>query len=555
MKRLIVCIDGTTNATEVGPGECAPTNVLLFARALAMRDAAQAPQILFYTRGVATDISAGKVGRVWAALRGVGLSQLVQDAYHFLTNNFEKTDQVYLLGFSRGAAAVRSLSGLTELFGILPKSTMHLFKDAWHYYNNTHPEQRDPQTLNNAVLRAIAECGEKLRRAHLKECASDSKEVSPLEKYPHAPQSTVAARDTGDSPRDGVKDTDDKGTSPRKGVEDTTYVAMPLHFVGVWDTVYRANVEKFHESRLAWNVGAAYQALAIHEVRKQFQPVFWDRKCPHQSVAQTWFPGAHSDVGGGTNAVTLSSVSLAWMVGHAELHGLRFDPPDPPQRTQLSRSKVIRPDSRRSVSVSRREGTDLPAFLYGMPKIRAIEGLHSTTAVDCPRFRHRSVAERLATFERYSGRYWRDEEIFRRADDASLSLSVEPAEACAQAVSDALKAVAEAEEHIVFGLNNVDKDLEAGKKANVAALAAIERGKAACASTAAAVQLLKAIGPMVCTEKATQLLEIAKKAVEDAANTRGPLQLEICLWVFRNGLNYDLPTRTIKFRREFRNSK
>jgi hypothetical protein len=280
--------------------------VLLFARALLMRDAGGAPQIVNYMRGVGTDVSAGSVGRTTASARGTGLSQIVQNAYEFLTHNYESDDYVYILGFSRGAAAARSLSGFTELFGVLPKRLMHVFPAAWDYYN-TPPDQRSQRDLEDEdrTLWQIAKQGEELRFAHEQECETGSERIEgPLERYPHAP--------TFDPRRDG---------GPlRQGVEDAQYVPMPLHFVGVWDTVFHADSEGFHESRLAWNVGSAYQALAIHELRSDFPPVPWERKCRHQTVAQTWFTGSHSDVGGGNGNIGLSSITLDWMIERARKH-------------------------------------------------------------------------------------------------------------------------------------------------------------------------------------------------------------------------------------------
>jgi hypothetical protein len=319
VKNLIICIDGTTNATEVAPDDPTPTNVLLFARALALRDGATAPQIVDYIRGVGTDVSAGYAGRTLASARGTGLSQIVQNAYEFLTNNYEGDDYVYILGFSRGAAAARSLSGLTELFGVLPKPLMSMFPVAWKYYN-TPPQERSLKDLafkDNNLFR-IAERGEALRAAHIEECQTNREwPLDPLEQYPHAPI-FQPRRDLGPL---------------RLGAQDWEYVAMPLHFVGVWDTVFHADSEGFHESRLAWNVGSAYQALAIHEVRDAFPPVLWMEKCRHQLVRQTWFTGSHSDVGGGNGNLGLSSITLDWMIKRTLSdphvrpgHALVFDP-------------------------------------------------------------------------------------------------------------------------------------------------------------------------------------------------------------------------------------
>ena len=306
VKNIIICIDGTTNASEVASHHPIPTNVLLFARALLMRDAASAPQIVNYIRGVGTDEAAGAFGRNYASIYGKGLSQIVQNAYEFLTNNYEFDDYVYIFGFSRGAAAARSLSGLTELFGVLPKSVMDRFPIAWDYYN-TDPGSRVLNGLRseNTVLGRIAEEGERLRAAHEKECEEDTDgPFGELDGYPHAPV-FLPRGESGPL---------------RRGFEDDRYVPMPLHFLGVWDTVFAADSQGFHEQRLAWNVGSAYQALAIHEVRNDFKPELWERKCRHQVVKQTWFTGSHSDVGGGNGNTGLSSTPLEWMIKRVQMH-------------------------------------------------------------------------------------------------------------------------------------------------------------------------------------------------------------------------------------------
>lgn len=74
------------------------------------------------------------------------------------------------------------------------------------------------------------------------------------------------------------------------------YVPLYLHFVGVWDTVFHVDSQGFHEGRLAWNVATARQALAVHEVRRDFPPALREEKCRHQDATQVWFTGAHSDV-------------------------------------------------------------------------------------------------------------------------------------------------------------------------------------------------------------------------------------------------------------------
>jgi uncharacterized protein (DUF2235 family) len=48
---------------------------------------------------------------------GFGLSRNIQEGYKFLIGHFEPGDEIYLLGFSRGAYTVRSLAGLIRNAG------------------------------------------------------------------------------------------------------------------------------------------------------------------------------------------------------------------------------------------------------------------------------------------------------------------------------------------------------------------------------------------------------------------------------------------------------
>ena len=60
--------------------------------------------------------------------------------------------------------------------------------------------------------------------------------------------------------------------------------------------------------------------------RRTFHPVLWDESDPsdHARVQQVWFPGVHSNVGGGYPKDGLAYVSLEWMVTKAKILGLRF---------------------------------------------------------------------------------------------------------------------------------------------------------------------------------------------------------------------------------------
>ncbi len=113
-----------------------------------------------------------------------------------------------------------------------------------------------------------------------------------------------------------------------------------IHFVGVWDTVGAVGIPDdaallnllddeaggFHDTRLSDSVAHARHALALDEYRASFSPTLWTDVDQRESVKQAWFPGAHSDVGGGYVQKGLSDSALKWMMDEAATQGLKLDP-------------------------------------------------------------------------------------------------------------------------------------------------------------------------------------------------------------------------------------
>jgi uncharacterized protein (DUF2235 family) len=101
------------------------------------------------------------------------------------------------------------------------------------------------------------------------------------------------------------------------------------HFIGVWDTVASLGLwygKSFFDDKLNPDITNAYHAIAIDEQRKKFPVSLWDEDAlyRHQNVEQVWFTGVHSDVGGWYSERELSNITLLWMLGNAEKHGLRL---------------------------------------------------------------------------------------------------------------------------------------------------------------------------------------------------------------------------------------
>ena len=219
-------------------------------------------QVAFYDRGLGTGWR-----KISGSAFGVGISKNIQECYEFIFENYQSGDQIYLFGFSRGAFTVRSLSGFLDLFGILPKSRRELIDDAYDIYRIRDQHKRG------------AEAKEFLSRHHTMRC-----EIKFL----------------------GVWDT-----------VGALGLPVPIGFMDGWGPFKH----EFHNTALADNVKHGCHALSIDEKRAAFRPTFWKENA---LVEQVWFPGVHSDVGGGYPEHDLSDITLEWMVKKAKADGLKI---------------------------------------------------------------------------------------------------------------------------------------------------------------------------------------------------------------------------------------
>lgn len=284
MKRLAIFLDGTWNTLENN------TNVW---RLRSLCDPVATDQLVYYGKGVGT--TAGE--RFLGGATGYGIEHEILEAYEWLVQVFEPGDQLFIFGFSRGAYAARSLSGLIAKCGLLtpgaPLSIRQLFARYRRYSERT--------------LVAL--------------------------------QSSVA----GDL------------TLEERWI--TKYcVATTIRFVGVWDTVgsvgnplsllrERVRRYRFLDTHLRLQNEFAFHALALDEHRKAFEPTFWTRTIensaastaprPLDHVEQRWFVGSHANVGGGYASDTLAQPPLLWIMQKARQAGLALrtgfsaEPSDP----------------------------------------------------------------------------------------------------------------------------------------------------------------------------------------------------------------------------------
>ncbi|NQU53520.1 MAG: DUF2235 domain-containing protein [Bacteroidetes bacterium] len=250
-KNIVIFSDGTGQKGGIGSN----TNVY---KLFNMIEDRTQRQIAFYDPGLGTNwrVITGK-------LFGSGFSKNIMDCYRFLFENYEAGDKVYLFGFSRGAATVRSLSSFIHLFGILPKSRPELIKQAYAIYIKKNPEEKAARFIN---------------KHHTMWCKIEFLGV----------WDTVAA------------------------------LGLPIKTLGFFLDKFIPH--KFHSYKLSDSVNYARHALSIDDERKTFHPLIWEKLNGNNSkdrMKQVWFAGVHTDVGGGYPEDELSNISLKWMIKEA----------------------------------------------------------------------------------------------------------------------------------------------------------------------------------------------------------------------------------------------
>ena len=271
-KRIVICADGTWN----DPEDEHPTNVMQIARAIRPEDANGVQQVVFYDWGVGSYHR-----RLLGGMIGLGLAKNIQDCYRFIVHNYDAGDEIFLFGFSRGAYTVRSVAGLLNKCGILPRANAEKIPCAYRFYKTRRFKPGSCEAKKWRKKRGVCCRGE----VHF------------------------------------------------VGVWDT------VGSLGIPESVrgYANRRAPFFDSKPGSCVRVARHAVAIDEKRADFAPTLWTPKKDEgtetegkkrQSVKQVWFAGVHSDIGGGRGPKgerLLSDLALAWMATEAELCGLALE--------------------------------------------------------------------------------------------------------------------------------------------------------------------------------------------------------------------------------------
>ena len=321
-RNLIICSDGTGNTFSENV-----SNVTRLVKALEL--CAPDRQLVFYDQGLGTNpklVQAVKdykseggvnraglivlpaprasklippVARVAGLAFGYGLRDNVAEMYKALAESYrDETDRVFLFGFSRGAFTVRVLAGLIYRCGLPPRELAH-------------------------------------DRAAFDECFAEAYRV-------YEPHAEDCSRTEEFRKRYKVRD-------------------IEIQLLGIWDTVksyggiWPQSLPHLRHNPIVLRVR---HALALNERRSWFVPTSWggididkpnaesvkpDARYAKQQVKELWFPGAHSDVGGGDREADTSIIPFRWMLREAQPLGIIL--------TDAGRSELLVSDPPRSPQI------------------------------------------------------------------------------------------------------------------------------------------------------------------------------------------------------------
>ena len=296
-KKIFVFLDGTGNDFIADSDrERANSNVVKLYTTLKVAG----DQIAYYHPGVGTmgdPTIRWRIPRLWSMIKGLafgaGFKANVLDAYRYLMEVYNDGDQIYIFGFSRGSYTARALASLLHGYGLLCRGNEGHLLYAWRMMidqlKENHQQLKTPKGNRN-------------------------------HKNAHA-----------------IKRND--------AYAQTFSRLVTVRFMGIWDTVSSVGWI-YTPIRLldgAQNpiIQVGRHAVSIDERRAFYRDNLWgdlvninDPDWPKtlreqnikQDIAQVWFPGAHSDIGGSYTQTESgpANETLRWMIDELQEHGAQL---------------------------------------------------------------------------------------------------------------------------------------------------------------------------------------------------------------------------------------
>lgn len=278
-RTFVICMDGTWNTPRHNTNV---RRIYEFAEDVASIE----PVIPYYDKGV----GGTKIQKLTGGYSGHGYQKNVAQAYRFLCMTWKPGDKIIIVGFSRGAYQARLLAGVIDYFGIRVDV-------------RDRPLKNDDEDLENIT----ADLVDLFRTKETAKAAQDlAKEKSTISWAIAPPGSNYGWI---------------KANVDALCVFDTVAtIAKPLFIFrrGLFEGFEEVSE---HHKTLFPSTLLALHAMAYDEFRKPFKVVPFHDEQTQNRLAQVWFAGAHSDIGGGYKLdpknccnKLLSDNSLNWMV-------------------------------------------------------------------------------------------------------------------------------------------------------------------------------------------------------------------------------------------------
>lgn len=300
-QRLTLFLDGTWNTEDDG------TNVLNSYHLTneGLIEGEDVIQKRYYDRGVGTST----IGKILGGGLGLGLEKNVREAYHWLVDNYNDCDEIYIFGFSRGAYTARSLVGLIAACGLVRRGAPITINQLWRGYAfiSKHRDTKQEDWWAS-----------ELRKAGNENYFRRYPDVKGNEKLHNQSERLV------------------KEWSRRVGIT----------YLGIFDTVAALGIDSLgipgiesgtgnlHNVNPSRIIESCRHALAIDEYRPSFRLTPFLDYIPNEVegaekidsykgiIAQRWFVGAHANVGGGYPNNVLSVRPFEWIMEGANKKGL-----------------------------------------------------------------------------------------------------------------------------------------------------------------------------------------------------------------------------------------
>ena len=393
MKRIVIACDGTWKRIDAPH----PTNVARLAQAVLPVAPDGVPQLVCHLDGVGTGQGAGMLtrtlDRALGGAFGQGLMASVAAAYRFLVFTHAPGDEILLFGFSRGAYTARSLVGLLDHCGLLhrgaPLTSIQLWEaysrigrvaegnmgwwerlagqelPPWRSLRNIErylrkPAPALPAPLPASILPGDNEEEEEAWRKEWRTRGRDGWQKAWLEQWRTGKtkkEQKEWRKELWKAWRKVAREAADPLTSNEQKLVAASR-RVPIAFLGIYDTVgsmgidalaipgVRGDLALVHNMDLSPLIATCRHALALDEHRNNFvhTPLRKINPLPYraveQDIQQRWFPGAHSNVGGGYPFGDPSLRVLHWMVREATAgaHGMKLTFPFPNASAPLPES-------------------------------------------------------------------------------------------------------------------------------------------------------------------------------------------------------------------------